>query len=486
MFLEDDIKKHIPIVIDTYCELLGEDCREMITQKFDKLDYFIYYNSDCLKTYYEFLLTCKKKELAIKFLDLIGVDTSKNKNKSFAEPLDAELDELLEKYLGQCSYNSIGSNTFSGFNSFRIPPATSSIKKNRIEFINFLRSSSATPNTVDITEESKQLESKIQLCINSYDKIVLEFQKYKSSLDNLEQLILSEKEQEEKFKSIQKAEFLKEVKSILPFRLKFYMLKHKLKISDIFDSSNILEEKSNIEYFSKIDNELLDDPDVCEEEKEEIEYFRKKFFSSLGFDVNIDEDSYQELIKRDDVKKLIPSANIGKKINNIKCRWLEQAQKKYYLNKFDFKTYSFSFTEAYNLIKNNSICIATIEYLKTYYNTLFFTLRHSEQGMLDYAILHELFHALSTFFHNNASILCFDIIRSNRMSPYNKIRRKYECFNENITDIFALLALTKLRKKDIYILDRKNQTKSINEIETHNTTVLTKRLLRSICNKLSF
>lgn len=322
------------------------------------------------------------------------------------------------------------------------------------------------------------------MCINSYDKILLEYQEYESSLHDLEQLILSEKEKEDKFKSIQEAEFLKEVKLILPFRLKLHMLKHKLKISDIFDSSNILEEKSNIEYFSKIDNELLDDPDVCKEEKEKIEFFRKKFFSSLSFDVNIDEDSYQELIKRDDVKKLIPSPKIVKKIDNVKCTRLDKAQKEYYYNKFDFKDYHFSFDSAYNNIKNNSISISNTEDFRTYYNTLFFTLTYNMQGMLDYIILHELFHALSIFFYNNNSILCFDTIRYNEFSPYNKTRRKYEYFNENITDIFAILALTKLRKKGIYMLDKKNQTKNINEIEGINTTVLTKRLLRSICNKI--
>lgn len=98
MFTENDIKKYIPDILDAFSYLFGEEYREIMSQRINNLKYFMYYDSDSIENYYNFLLSCKQKELSIKFLDLIGIDTNKNKNRSFAYDFDQELDNLINNF----------------------------------------------------------------------------------------------------------------------------------------------------------------------------------------------------------------------------------------------------------------------------------------------------------------------------------------------------------------------------------------------------
>ena len=267
------------------------------------------------------------------------------------------------------------------------------------------------------------------------------------------------------------------------------MFKNKLTISDLFcNSYSLLEEKSDIEYFSKSDNMKLNDPDVDENTKENIKHYRKQYFISLGLDINTDMDSYDELIKNSYIKRFIPSEKIVEKIIKVKSKILEKAKKDYYFTNYDMQSYSFGNKTAYNNIENELICINSVPnfYTNQLNQTLFFTLRSGEEGMLDCLILHELYHVISSSIHDKKFLCGFEKIDPKygiESNPYNKLYRKYERLEENITDIFAILSLKIIRNKDIYILDEKGKTVYTSEVERYNTFPLTKRLLMSFVLK---
>ena len=98
--LNFDIKDSIPHIIDAYAEVYGIEHKELIKQRVDKCIYVIYKDIDGIEDYEIFLEACKKKELAIKFLNKIGIDTSKFKQESYAEDLNKNISKLIEIFIG--------------------------------------------------------------------------------------------------------------------------------------------------------------------------------------------------------------------------------------------------------------------------------------------------------------------------------------------------------------------------------------------------
>lgn len=494
MFSENDIKKYVPNIIDAYCQLFGEEYREIISKRANNLKYFIYYDSDTLENYYDFLLTCKQKELSVKFLNLIGVDTGKNKN--FADDLDTELDNLIDNYIGGYKFGLglFGHGNYYGVLSFR--PENINYKENRVKFLNFLLQSSNSIITVDTldefykTEEFKKMKDKIKLCIDAYDEILSEYEEYKTFIEPYKKSIFYEETLRDDIFKAKENEFLKKTYSMLPLRIKLQMHKQKINISDLFNDCNLLEEKSNIEYFSKTDNAKLQASTTDEFSIKYIKHSRKQYFSSLGIDLHLDLDSYEEIINNSNVRRLIPSERIVEDIIKLKSQKLMEAQKIYYSLKNNKNTekYPVSSETIYSNIQNNKICITHTlphDFSRTD-STLFFTFRSDEGGMLDYIILHEFCHTIETSICDKKLSTGFDITALEHnigSNPYDKTKKKYECLNENITDIFAMLSLISMRKKNFYMLDLQSQTASIEKIETHNTFPLTKRLLMPFISK---
>lgn len=116
MFTENDIKKHIPLVIDTYSELFGEEYRNIITKRLNDLQYFIYDNItdfpdiEGYTNYYGYLLDCKRKELSTKSPELMKTEFEKYKatlepyRKSIIEQQEQKekiYNEKSEKFLEQ-------------------------------------------------------------------------------------------------------------------------------------------------------------------------------------------------------------------------------------------------------------------------------------------------------------------------------------------------------------------------------------------------
>lgn len=163
MFTENDIKKHIPLVIDTYSELFGEEYRNIITTRLNNLQYFIYDNItdfpniEGFTNYYGYLLNCKKKELSTKSPELMK--TEFEKYKATLEPYRKSIIEQQEQK--EKIYNE-KSEKFLEQAYSKLPLKTRLfMSKNHQTMQSFLGST-------DVLEE----EANIEFFSSSYDKIL--------------------------------------------------------------------------------------------------------------------------------------------------------------------------------------------------------------------------------------------------------------------------------------------------------------------------
>lgn len=214
-----------------------------------------------------------------------------------------------------------------------------------------------------------------------------------------------------------------------------------------------------------------------------------QYFSSLETTINTDTDCYEDIIKKRKIKKLFPSKKTAEKISTLRNNMLNEAKKEYYYTQYDLEKYpSYIKNDRYNAICTNEICICssiTFDYT-SFDSTLYFTTRYAEYGILDYILLHEFGHAITTSIFNNTLFIGFKIGTSKNgaeNNPYDKQYKKYERLDENITDIFAIDALEILRNKGIYMLEGENVIKGMDEIRNHNTSQITKNLLRPFIQK---
>lgn len=395
MFTENDIKKYIPLIIDIYSELFGEEYRNIIKIRLNSLQYFIYDNITAapnvegFESYYDYLLNCKQKELSTKSPELMEI----------------------------------------------------------------------------------------------------EYKNHKATLEPYRMSMLEKHELKENIYNEKSEKFLEKSYSELPFKIKFLMYKNHQTMQSFLGCTNVLEEKSNIEFFSSSFDKILEDPNENVNTKETIKNFRMQYLSSLEASIDPDIDCYEDVIKRRKIKKLIPSKETVENIINSREIMLNEAKKEYYYTQYDLEKYpSYIEDSRYNAICNNDLCISSsVDYNFTDFDsTLYFTIRYGEYGILDYALLHELCHVIETNIFNDSLFIGFNIGASkNKLeyNPYDKHYKKYERLNENITDIFAIDALGIMRSKGIYMLEDENTIKGMDEIKNHNTSQITKNLLRPFVQK---
>lgn len=233
----------------------------------------------------------------------------------------------------------------------------------------------------------------------------------------------------------------------------------------------------------------MEDPNENENTKESIKNFRLQYFASLGASINPETECYEDVIKKRKIKKLIPSKKIIEEIINLRKNMLNEAKKDYYYTQYDLEKYPYSKRDfIYTSIISEAICIASsVDCNFTDLDSfLCFTVRYGEYGILDYVLLHELCHVIETNIFNNSLSIGFNIGASKNgteNNPYNNQYKKYERLNENITDIFAIDALEIMRNKGIYMLEDENTIKSMDAIKNHNTSQITKNLLRPFVQK---
>lgn len=106
-------------------------------------------------------------------------------------------------------------------------------------------------------------------------------------------------------------------------------------------------------------------------------------------------------------------------------------------------------------------------------SVLFYTVRAEEIGHLFEVLLHEFGHVIDHSEKGCGFEPANYVNTTTEMNPYDKTKRKYERFNETITDIFMMEARDLFQSRGIYHIEPKAFVQSgINETNTFNVCIL--------------
>ncbi len=496
--IHNAIQDNIPNIIDTYAKIYGEEHRELIEERVKKIIYVIYNDIDGIKDYIDFLEDCKQKQLAIKFLEKIGVNT-KNQIKNYAEKLDKDMDKIVYKYIG--FYWGLTTDTNKGIKAWRTTNENEYVKLEKISFINFLRGENENPITIGTfqefckTDEYKEILEKIREYLKVYDEIVREYEDYLKELEPYKEYVEEENKRRNDIQAQRRNMIYMQIEDKLSDDIKDYLNKN---YSSIDEKSRCflgeeLGEKSYLEYFSKEDENKLDDMSISESDKNRIYYFRKRYFRSIGIKIDAfsldDKESYEAYIAQG-YKKLVPTQELIEEITKLKEKAYSECKKEFIYNSKDFIRNSkiFDNTERnkeaiYSRVKDSQICITGGSSDENFITILFFTIRNNCGGILDYVLLHEMGHAIETedMLGKGDYRSGFEFGTVNvPENPYNQDKRKYERLNETIRDMLTLEAREILHEQGIYFFEQKELIK---DEKNNNTHSICKDLLKTFLSE---
>ena len=497
--LDIKIKKLIPYAIDAYVHVFGEEYRSIIEERLNKLSWVYYSNIDGVENYASFLKKCKRKELATEFLEQIGIDVSKQKEKGFAEDFDADLSEILEKYLGE-EYSlmfipEFKDKVFDGIRAWISKDETKKVRQEKIKFLNYIRGQDKTPITEENyddfckTEEYKQILQKIESYLQLFDEKVKKYEEFLGTLKDYDDYCASERKRKAEIEKSVKEDLYSDIQAFLPEELR--------RLLDAENNSSIekynyllgseLGIKSRLEYFSLEDEEKLNNPDTPSLEKQIIIENRINFFKySLDLDISKLEkqfdtklDLYNYLMNQPEYKNLIPSNEDISKISNLKQEGYNKASHKF-LEELPNYTHC--------ILVDNRVCTGPVINEKgEIFQVLYFTVRNYDQGFIDSIFLHEICHVIESrenkekCQHSSGFEENLDLNKQCVMSKYLNNKRKYERFNECVTDIFANEATEYLHSKGIYLIEPKEIC--FHQEKNTNTHIFIRDLIKPFIEK---
>lgn len=494
--IQNTIQDNIPYIIDAYTKVYGEEHRELIEERINRIIYVIYNDIDGIKYYIDFLENCKQKQLAIKFLEKIGVNT-KNQIENYAEKLDKDIDKIVYKYIG--FYWRLTTDTTQGIKAWRTTDENEYVKLEKISFINFLRGENEPPITIETfqefckTDEYKEIIEKIKEYLKVYEGIVQEYEEYLKELEPYKEYVEEENKRRNDIQTQKRNMIYMQIEDKLTDDIKDYLNKN---YSGIDEKSRCflgeeLGEKSYLEYFSKEDENKLEDISISEKDKNRIYYFRKRYFQSIGIkidDFSLDDmEKYEYYIERG-YKKLVPTQELIEEITKLKEKAYSECQKEFICNSEDFIENAKRFGNTpqnieaiYSIVKDKRVCIVDGNTAEGFAPILFFTIRRYDGGTLDYSLLHEIGHAIEEdkIEKDYRGGFEFGIINVPK-NPYNQEKRKYERLNETIRDMLTLEAIEILREQGIYIFEEKELNRNAVNFNTHS---ICKDLLKTFLTK---
>lgn len=493
-----DFSKYYDDIILALKEVFGYEYGDIIEERFKSIYITTYANKSGIINYYWFLESIKSKELCIKFLNRIGIDTSKYNITSYADDFTGELETYIDGYLnGQNAFKcQLLPDSFRAFNQEKAKD--SNVTDTQIKFINFIRKNREpiTEETYDEfkkTSEYEEILTIAQRYNEIYDELAVEMNAYLESIKIYKDYNKSENERYKKILESAALTLYSRIAYQLPDEILDVLNKcdtFENIISKFFGTT--IDSKLYLEYFSVEDELKLNSPNTSDYDKKWIMYYRKKYFQNMGLDIDAWNDDYHEIMKREDAQKLIPPQDVIMQIEDGKTVQLQMANFKFVRENDTFIRASKKFGETdhnknllYNIMKDPQVCITGgSSPTKTFIPLMFLTMRGYQCGIMDYIVLHEIIHAIEAEKIFNTTIKgdfrCgFEpCIYGSKVSlyPHAKTRRKYERFNETMTDMFALEARGVLHKKGIYFMEPKEHTKTYEG--DHNTSKLLKEMLK--------
>lgn len=472
--LEIDTKKYIPKILEAVIEIWGEEYRNILIEKANKIKNINYIDERGIWYYHQFLEDCIQKYFSLKFLEEIGVDTSEA-DKNIRLPLDSNTKEQMRQYFGnRCIFRPDFWKDAEGMFSFDKEVIEDYHKKvvedGQIKFLNLLRGKEeitvSNYKQFKETKEYSKLLKQIYHYLDIYKKLDNEMKKYNKKIQKYRDYVDSEDKRKERIMDLKRCELYQEIESELPEALKEHL---NLKYQTLEQKSRSLfpdlDEKNYIEFFSKKDEESL------ETENYDIYALRLYYLRNVGihndpYVYDNSEEKYKECLNQPGTLGFIPSFELVDRITKTREKKYEEGIKEFvftsetFLKNFGwFDNLEQTKEYLYNLILNRTkVANIPLADEKDSYPAIFFTVRPSYNGILDIAYIHEFIHALLYFsLYNMEWGTGFDICDSDHAlpNPYRKDKRKYERLNETITDIYAIKVKNILHKKEIYLFEPK-------------------------------
>lgn len=495
-----NISYHKQDIIDALIDVLGVGYISMIINRINNIYLVPYVNYNGSYSYYRFLMSCKSKMMCIKFLRIIGIDTDKYNVTSYADDFPKELEELCEGLLGgSWIFEKIMQDTPAGCKAFsdKFNQGYTSdyILEHKIKFINAVKKEDIPLVTEDNydefvnTLEYKRIEALAIYYCGIYEGLVLQMNEYLDTIKEYETYYRNENERKRRIYNDYRIVLFKVLEDGL-----------KGKIKEVIDKedaigrkacallSNSIEYKSSIEYFSTVDEAKLNDPNASDFDKEWILRYRMSFLQSMGVDVNPFKDDYYELIKREDVKEVIPYSVFADEITRLRKYYLDEANEKFIKESDSYNTTMSYFGKCesnekavLDILSNTKVCVNSgHDNNNVFRPIIYFTIRDWQCGCMDYVLLHEIIHAIECVSYDGYNYSCG--FESQMVNPpvseleHSEKKRKYERFNEVIVDLLAKEAVDLLHKRNVYILD--DELRTLNDFSRFNTSKILKDLVR--------
>lgn len=516
-------QKRMPEILDAFIEVYGKKNEELLRENEKKVIYTKYISPEAALKYHEFLKICKANELAIKYLKRIGVLDPHYELRKYFEKFPKKIANLLNQYLGStnttrifteevrdnyaiCSFleETKEEDKQNGYHQF--------IKEEeQILFLNNLRKNKKpiinqnNYKEFKKTEEYAKLSKKIMSYLQIFQALNEEYLIYLKEIEYFKDFYTREKEKQSMLYQLKMLKIYKKIKGSIPEKIQEKLAE---KFPDINERVNFLlnfepYDESSIESFSTEANEILNNPNVSRHKKNSILMSRINFFQSLGVDIDIfSYKKYNEIIKRDNIKDLIPNEELAneiifyknsekkdyakviicsnpyfdKSVDTITNSLISEIDPSYYFFKNELKD------ALYEKIVPNNSCIFHVTISETVEEDKIITIllhliNETDAAQVDFTFLHELIHAIES--NNKDSIIKsgFDIDNNEKSkNPYINKYRLFERLNETITDMIATLVRKKLMKKGVFLVESKKLTDT-EYIKNRNTDNLLRMML---------
>lgn len=431
-----DVNEYIQYTLDAYCKVFGEKYRDIIIERLDNSCIVNFRYLEGVQKYVTFLKVCKQRALSVKFLKNVGENLEGHEPKTYAEPLDDYLDNLIVKY---------------GIDKYEVADEYKEIYNKLQE---------------EYTEWEKELEPYEKYLENGYVRLEEIFEEKTNELSDelLEKFPQNIKEKMNNI-STNKEEW---VKRLLP--------------GDEYG-------RYDLEYFSKDDENDLTDEEISVSDKQNIYYRRLSYFKTMGIidevpEMEKAEGLYKDLINKEEVKKIIPSQDFIEYVEEHRIKKDNDVGEEFVYTSEDFKKATddesleqFVMGGFMGETPSVSQLVCDGEYTIP---VLFYTV--STGGILDFVYLHETCHVIESSMNEEGKCkIGFEPTGDNDQNPYNPDNQKYERMNETFTDMFAMEALEELRKNDIYIYEPKEIL--ISDVSNYNTNSILKDMLKPFLKK---
>lgn len=206
---EIELEKYIKEITITYTEIFGKEYEEIIKEKLQNAKYITYNTDIGIKEYKFFLEDCKAKELALRFLKEIGIDTNCMKNRNLTQEIPKKIKRYILEYIGGISgftfkpeQNMIGIRAFDKKVQEDNKKEVKTIDENQIIFLNFLLKEQEEEfySKEDVerffkTTKGQETYTKIQNYIKIYNKLLEEYIIYSKKLEKYQTSLKNKKEE---------------------------------------------------------------------------------------------------------------------------------------------------------------------------------------------------------------------------------------------------------------------------------------------------